>query len=849
MKTFILALKHATRELVGGIKDFRAFVLCLMLGVGAITAASSTNININSGLNKNAQEFLGGDIQLRLSYREINESEYEAIKNVGKIGKQISMKSMGKSNNRDSENPQKTSLISLKAVDNAYPLYSSLKLNLNTDVRDSLRLQNNKWGAIIDPALRYRLGISIGDDLKIGDTIFEVRNFISKEPDRTVNFSATGPRVIISIKALKETGLIQKGSLITYIYNLKLNDVSKAKEYAEYLSETLSETEWRIRVPQNAIAGISAFVRSVTTFLTLVGLATLLVGSIGINNASRAYLHKRTENIAIMKCLGASKKQILINYGSQMAVLGLIGTLLGLVIGATTPFLTENFIEELLPINVNTIIHVDLLINAAAYGLICTALSTLIPLLRAGDTKPINLLTRLENKKYNDLPKLYIVAFLILIISSVVFIVISSPTPLITIYFLLGSLCTFILLYLAGKICIKLASEASPLLKGLPTFRLAINNIHRPGNSTISVIVSLGLGVSILIAILLIQKNLSYQIEDELPETLPSMFFIDIQPKDGQSFKANTENHLGVKSVTMAPVVRGRINKINGRAANIENVDKSAQWALRSERGLSFSNVAPAGTVITEGKKWWPSDYQGSNLLSIEEKLANGMGLKIGDTITINILGKDVKATVFNLRRVRWQSGRLNFALIFSSNSISQAPHTYVASLDASPEYEEAIRETINREHPNVTIIAVRESLELVANSLVALTRAISISIGVAIIASVLVLSSAIAANNDKRIYDSVIMKVLGASRKTIFSAYTIEFVTLGLIAAFISLLIGTAGAFLTIFFIMELEWSFHPILAIKTILASVAILLFSGFSGIWYSLSQKPADALRASA
>lgn len=849
MSSFSLAIRYAFRELRSGLGGFKIFIACLALGVAAIAGAGSLNQAIQKGLEDDAQLLLGGDVQARMTYREVNAEERAALEAAGDVSAQISMRSMARSVDLSSGETRERTLIELKAVDGLYPLYGTLDLDPQLPLSDVLAQRDGYWGTAVDPVLKTRLDITVGDIIKVGEASLQVRTFINKEPDRVISFATAGPRVMVARGAMAETELIQPGSLISNIYNVRINPGVDADELRESLKVDFPDAGWRLRGLRQAAQSLEIFLDNVTLFLTLVGLTALLTGGIGVANASRAYLDGRMTTIATLKCLGAPGDLIFTIYAIQLTVLSVIGIVLGLLIGAGVPFIAANSIGGMLPVDAQFGIYADPLIKAAVFGVLSAAVFALWPLAKARDIPAVALFRQFLSDINRWPRRRYLVGLVILGAALGAFTVFTADKPSFAFFFVAGAALSLVLFRFAAGGVMKLAANMSNkrggITSGRPTLRLAMANLYRPGNPTTSVVLSLGLGLSVLVCIALLESNLNAQINGELPEQAPTMFFIDIQPTQTERFSEIVEAQEGVEKVTLASMIRGRIAKIDGVKAADANVTPEARWATRGERGISQSAVMPENAHLLEGE-WWAEDHDGKNLLSIDAQVAEGMYLGIGDTLTVNILGREITAEIANLRDIRWESGTMNFALIFSPNALQGAPGMYIATVNSADGTEEAIERAVVDELPNVTIVQVREALEILEQVLGALGTAVRVTAAVAIVAGALVLAGAIAAGHSRRIYESVVLKVLGATRADVLKAFVFEYCLLGLATGAIAAAVGSLSAWAVLIFVMKIDWILFPGIVGGVIVACIAATLMAGFAGVWRALGIKAAPLLR---
>lgn len=849
MPSFSLAARYAFRELRSGLSGFRIFIACLALGVAAIAGAGSLNQAIQSGLEEDAQLLLGGDVQARLTYREVNAEERAALEAAGDVSGQITMRSMARSVDSTTGDTRERTLIELKAVDNLYPLYGALDLSPALSLSEVLAQRDGMWGTAVDPVLKSRLKIEVGDIIRVGEAALEVRAFINKEPDRVISFATAGPRVMVAQGAMPETELVQMGSLITYLYNVRVTNGGDPEAIKESLKTDFPDAGWRIRGLRQAAQSLEIFLDNVTLFLTLVGLTALLTGGIGVANASRAYLDGRMTTIATLKCLGAPGDLIFTIYAIQLTVLSVIGIALGLLIGAGVPFVAANSIGGMLPVEARFGVYSGPLIKATVFGILSAAVFALWPLAKARDIPAVALFRQFLSEIRRWPRKRYMAALIILGTALGAFTVLTADRPSFAFFFVIGAALSLVLFRFAASGVMKLAANMSSkrggVTSGRPTLRLAMANLYRPGNPTTSVVLSLGLGLSVLVCIALLEANLNAQINGELPDQAPSMFFIDIQPNQADDFREIVQAQPGVDKVMLASMIRGRIAKVDGVNTADAVIAPDARWAVRGERGISQSATMPENAHLVQGE-WWAPDHDGNNLLSIDTRVAEGMGIGIGDTLTVNILGREITAEIANLRDVRWESGSMNFTLIFSPNALQGAPGMYIATVNSQDGVEEAIERAVVDEMPNVTIVQVREALEILEQVLGALGTAVRVTAAVALVAGALVLAGAIAAGHARRIYESVVLKVLGATRADVLRAFVFEYCLLGLATGGIAAAVGCLSAWAVLIFVMKIEWIMFPTIVGGVVAACILVTLLAGFAGVWRALGIKAAPLLR---
>ncbi len=847
-RTLPLPLRFALRELRGGVKGFRIFLACIAIGVAAIAGATSLNESVEAGIEGDAQPLLGGDLQARLTSRPVNAEEYDALDRTGDVSALVQMRSMARVEDAAGEVTGRT-LIELKAVDRAYPLYGSLDLQPAMPLAEALAQKNGHWGAVVDAGVLARLHLQLGDLVKVGEAALEVRAVITREPDKAITFATAGPRLMISTDALPATELVQTGSLGEYTYNVRLTGTETSDQARARLLNEFPRSGWRIRGLNQAAQGLDAFLDNVTLFLTLIGLTALLTGGIGVANAVRAHLVSRMNTIATLKCLGAPADTVFAIYLIQLSLLASAGVVIGLVLGAAVPLAAAQGLAGMLPVQIKFGIYPMALAKAATFGVLTSALFGLWPLARARDIPPVALFRNIfAGGSAWPRPK-YLVMIAIVAIALGVFTVATADRPIFALYFVMGAAASLLLFRLAAMVVMRLAARLSRGARGpaagRPTLRLALANLYRPGAPTTTVVLSLGLGLSVLVAIALLETNLRAQIDNGLPADAPSMFFVDIQPQQVDDFKKLVQPLPGVNKVIAASMIRGRISKIKGVPAEDAKVEPNSRWAIRGERGLSYSATLPENAKLASGQ-WWAPDHTGENLVSIDEAVARDLHLALGDEITVDILGREITAKVASTRDIRWQSGTMNFTLVFSPNALEGAPGYYIATINTDAGAEDKVEDAVLKAMPNVTVIQVREALEMLRKVLGTLGVAVRLTAGVALVAGALVLAGAIAAGHARRIYESVVLKVLGATRRDVLKAFVFEYLLLGGATGIIAAVVGSLAAWAVVTRVMRIGWTISVPLIAGVIASCILVTLIAGFTGTWRAMGTKAAPHLR---
>lgn len=839
MNHLTLALRLARRELRGSLGDFRVFLACLALGVAAIAGVGSVSDAMHTGISRDARQLLGGDISIRMTHRTMPAEARETLSQSGRVSEAVTMRAMARPRSGD-----RRTLVELKAVDGIYPLIGAVALEPAIPLAKALEERDGAMGAIIDPSLKRRLGLAIGDRLRIGEHDFEVRAELIKEPDRTIRFATFGPRVMISSAALERTGLVTEGSLVNYHYRIEFPATTNIDAWTKGFEAAYPKAGWRIRRIDNAAPGFDRFIGRVTQFLTLVGLTALLVGGVGIANAVRGFLDQRTGTIATLKCLGAPGDLIFSIYLLQVMILASVGVLIGAAIGAVAPPLTAHLLSGVFPVTIPLGVYWKPILIAALFGYVTTLAFAVWPLGRAREVQAAQLFRALIVPP-EGLPRpIYILltAAAALTLSAMAFF--ATDDAKLAGFFIGGAAGVLVIFGGGTTLLLRLLRRLpSPRHPGL---RLAIANLHRPGSATPSIVLSLGLGLTVLVAVALVQTNMAHQITQQIPKQAPSYFFIDIQPHQVEPFGGLVQSITGVEKLESTPMVRGRIVKIAG--VPVENVkpDKDIAWAVNGDRGLTYAARIPESAKIVAGE-WWPEDYSGPPLISFDANVARGLGIGVGDTITLNVLGRELTATIGNLRHIDWATLGMNFVFVFAPGTLEAAPHSVISAVYAEEgDAEEAVQRAVTDAFPNVSAIRVKDALENANRILDAVATAVRTTASVTLLAGILVLAGALATGQHRRVHDAVILKVLGATRRRVVISYLAEYTILGLLTAVVAGLVGTLIGRFIVTELMRAEFVVSISAIIMTVAVSLICTIGLGLIGTWRALGMKAAPLLR---
>ncbi|TCP44382.1 ABC transporter permease [Rhodovulum marinum] len=834
-----VAIRIARRELRGGLRGFYVFLACLALGVAAIAAVGSVRESIEGGLKREGAVLLGGDAEMSLTYRYAEPEERAWMDATAtRVSEIVDFRSMvvverGAVTERG--------LTQVKGVDGAYPLYGRVELDPPIPLDEALAGN----GAVMERVLADRLGLTPGDDFRLGTAEYRLSAILTREPDGAGDGFGLGPRLLIRTEALEGSGLLAPGTLFETKYRLALPEGADMAALEARADARFADRGMRWRDARNGAPGMTRFVDRMGSFLVLVGLAGLAVGGVGVSAAVRAYLDGKTEVIATLKTLGAEGRTILLAYLIQIGTLAGLGIAVGLVLGALAPILAAPFIQAQLPVPVEVQVHPGPLAEAALYGILTALLFTLWPLARTEEVRAAALFRDVSGRVRVWPRPIYVAATGALAALLIGVAAWFSGVPKLALWSAFGIVAALGLLALAAVGLRRLARRLARarFLRGRTSVRLALGAVGGPAGETTSVVLSLGLGLSILAAIGQIDANLRSAIQQELPERAPSYFVVDIQPEQLDGVLTRLTGDPGVSKVETAPMLRGVITRINGRPAKEVAGD---HWVIRGDRGVTYSAAPPEGTIVNAGQ-WWPEGYDGPPQMSFADEEAEEIGLKLGDEVTVNILGRDITATVTSFRAVDFSTAGIGFVMAMNPAALMGAPHTHIATIYAEPEAEAAILRDLASAYPNITAIRVRDAIDRVAEVLGSLAAAIGYGASATLVTGVIVLIGAAAAGERARIFESAVLKTVGAVRGQVLAYFALRSAMLGAAAGAVAIVAGGVAGWAVMEFVMMGGYEFEPGSAVAIVLGGALATLLAGLAFAWRPLAARPARVLRA--
>ena len=851
-----LIARFALRDIRGSLNGFGIFIACIAIGVAAITAVAAVSRGLTDGLSREGRVILGADAAFVTIQREATTAERDWLAARGMVTPVAYLRAMARADDGASV------LVEGKSVDSAWPVHGNVITVPQKPMAELLAEKDGVFGAVADPLLFARLNAKVGDVVSVGERRFRLAAELVSEPDKLAGGLGFGPRLLLSEDGLRASKLLQPGSLVRWSYRVTLAgtpDETAIERLIAGAKDTFPQAGWEVRSRMNAAPQFARQIDRFTQFLTLIGLTALMVGGVGVANATQGFVERKRPDLATLKSLGATGGFVFALTLTEVMVLAFVGSIIGLVVGSALPFALISLFGHLLPLPLTPSLYATELVRGLAYGLLTALAFSIWPLGCAHDV-PVSALFRDVVDRNTRWPRLrYITMTVVAVVALVALAIAFSWDRRIATIYVAAAAGAFILLRGVGYGVMALARRV-PRPNNTEA-RLALSNLYRPGALTPSVTLSLGLGLTLLVAIGLMDSNLRKQLSSSLPEKAPSFFFLDIANTEVERFEAFLRQTAGDVTIDRVPMMRGRIVAVKGIAADAYKAGENAAWVLEGDRGITYSETIPTNSKVVAGE-WWPQNYRGRPLVSMTKDIADGLKLNVGDELTVNVLGRNITVQIASIRSVEWRTVGINFVMVFSPNTFAGAPHTHLATLAFPPKgdldpnttqttetgqtREATLARAVAVSFPAVSSVQVKDVLQAASDLVGQLTLAMRGASGIALLSSILVLAGALAAGRVARIKDAVVLKTLGATRRQLFIAYSMEYGLLGLIAAGFGLLAGSAAAYGIVTQVMRLpfamDWS---ITAISLVLA-LFITVILGLVGTWRILGQKPAPYLR---
>jgi putative ABC transport system permease protein len=834
------ALRLALRQARGGRRHLAALFACVALGVGALVAVGTLGAGLEATLAREAKALLGGDVELRAA-RPLPADAEAALAGLARDGGRVVRVSELVAMARAPAGGASL-LVELKAPSAGYPLYGALATAPAVPLATLLEGD----GVIVQRDVLERLGVALGDRLTVGEATLTIRGVVEAEPDRSASLVRLGPRVFLSPSALERAGLVTFGSRVRYRALVRLPGGLRAGDTRAALAREIADPGVRVAAYDESQPGLRRFFSQLTLYLGLVGLASLLVGGIGVAAAVSAFVARQVPTIAALKALGAETRTLVATYLIQTQAVALAASLVGAGLGLAAQPLLASAIAGLVPFALEPRLEPWTLARAIVMGLLTTLLCTWAPLAAVRAVPAWLLLRREVEPSARGAGPRTLVPVVVGLAALAMWQAGSLKTGAI---FVGAALAALLALAALARGLTALAARA-PRARGL-AWRHGLAALGRPGGHAPRVVVALGVAVMLLLTIALLEGVLGRQIDYEQRREAPSFFFLDVQPDQVDDFGRLVERTTGARPA-FTPVVRARLAAVDGVRVTREAVerrrgrDEEGRWYFTREYALTWAEAAPATSTLTAGRGWTPAEGGARALASVEETAARHLGVRPGSRLTFDVQGVDIEVEVAGVRRVDWQSLTTNFFFVLSPAALAGAPATWVATTRVAGGQEAALQNAVVAAFPNVTAIPLRDVLERVAAVLADIAVAVRLVAFFTLGAGVVVLAGALAATRSQRLYDSVVLRTLGATRGLVARAFAVEYGLLGAAAGLGGAGLATVLAWAVVRWVLDAPWSFDPVVLLVGVAASVTLAIAVGFLVTFRLLGQKPLPVLR---
>ena len=841
--------------------------------------------NVEQTILGDARGLLGGDIEL--SWRRTMSQNGQDVLNslserkitVSHITEFAAMAAVESNQAQDHGTNTASQLVELKALDSWYPLYGNLLVEPAQSIEQLLAPVQRDcqrtpcFGAIAQESLLIRLNVSLGSELRIGQTNFIIKGILRKEPDKIATAFSLGPRIMISREALEATDLVKTGSRIHERYRLRLVASANLERWLGELRGRLSKEGVQVNSYRDAQPRLRRFLDQLTLYLGLIGMTILWVGGIGVACTVQGFITQKTPIIATLKTLGADSSQVISIYLTQSLLLGCIGSLAGGILGTGLhqglPLLLQGIIPDTFSVDPT----LTPILRGIAVGTLATLAFSLWPLLAIRSVSPslifrqdidramthtkplswtVTLITVLKNWWKDRVQRMTS----LLIGGCLLGLAIWQAHSLSLGLFFAGAFIVGILALLGGS------SVLFWVLRRIHfpqqwLLRHSTHNLQRPGNFTKAMTLAIGIGIMLMTTLVTVQQTLLHLIEDQIPTSAPSFFFIDIQPDQEAPFKQIVEQHIPESDYDLVPVVRSRLTAIDEQSINPEDhKGKRNGWYFTREYVVTTFQTLPKDNLLTQGQWWDNSSLQDSSgsaqtlnhvpLVSVEEEAAKHLGLSLGSTLTLNIQGVPFVAKVSSLRKVDWGSFSMNFFMIVEPGALDGAPITYIATARVPQTVEITLQQAIVATMPNITAIHVGDVLNNIAKIFRQLAMGIQALAILCLITGAVVMIAAISINRYRRVHELAILKALGGSRGLLLFSLGTEFGLIGGFAGVIGLGLGCLLSWSILYFFFDLSWVINMSVLLTGLLMTIVLTLFTGFLGTYRLLGFPPLSVLR---
>jgi putative ABC transport system permease protein len=797
------------RDWRGG--ELGVLLAALVIAVAIVTGISAFTSRLQNSLEQESHRFLAADRVVSGSSDFDPAWQQRAAGEGLRVARTLSFPSMVYAGDEDMY------LSAVKAVSASYPLRGELVRSAQPFGEMERVSHGPKPGEVwMDSRLFPLLDVDIGEWVTIGETEFMVSAAVRSEPDQSSSFFGFGPRVLMHYDDIPATGVVQPGSRVEYRL-LLAGAENRLQDVVQWLEPQL-EGGQRLLDVKNSQQNIGGALQRAEQFLLLAGSLGVVLAGVAIALAARRFSERHYDYVAIMKSLGATSVTINKLYGSSLLLLGSTATLLGCSLGWLMQAGFFSLFAEALPITPGDSGLRPYLVGAAT-AMVCLLSFAWPPLQRLGKVSPLRVLRR-------DMPaegRRALTDYGIGLAAIVLLMLWYSADWTLTLAVVAGLLSSAGLAALGALLLLRGGRLAG--MRAGSIWRLALAGLQRRGGANTLQVVIFSMAIMLLLILALVRTSLIEEWQMQLPEGTPNHFLINIAPEEVNQVRESLTAR-AVLSQPLYPMVRGRITHING--APLGRSDDPEEGRRERETNLTWSAALPPGNELTAGQ-WWDSESTQA-LVSIEQGMAERMRIAVGDSVTYKIGARELQVTVSSIRELEWESMQPNFFMIFPPGVLQGFPATFMTSFYLDSSDKQFLNHFI-REFPTVTVVEMDVVINQVQTIISQVSAAIELVLGVILVAGGLVLIAGVQASVDSRLYESAILRALGASRRLILGGLVIEFAALGLFAGLLATIAAELSVSILQIQVLDMSYTPHPLLWVVGPIVGVVII---GGLGVW---------------
>ena len=846
MRAIWAALRIGLLDLRGDVRRFVLLVVCLAVGTALISGVNSVGTSIAIAVDASAAELMGGDLELSRADRPATAAEIDRMGSFGAVASLVDT-------NVRAQTPTGDAFVDLAVAGETYPLVGrvdSAQLPSGGAVADFLSAVDDVPGALVSPVMLDQLGIAVGDTFELGGTTFQARGTLAKLPDAAVRGFRLGLTTLISAEGFatvsdRTSPLPGLGSWFRYKILLDGRDAEVAR--AE-LEAAFADTGWTIRSARDGLGPMVRYYDLFMRFLVIVGLGSLLIGGVSVWTSMQAYIAERANVIAILRSMGADRWRVFVHFFAQVATLAAIGVGIGLLTGGGVAYFILPLVGNAVGIPLMPAVHLQPLLIAAGAGFVTAFGFAYLPLQQAQAIRPVHLFRskglsappvdwKALLASWQVLPLLAgLLAFLLLALAM------TGDIALVGAF--AGASAVAALLF---QLFVTLVQWSLRRVPAPPTrvLRHALRSIAGAGSNTASVVIAAGMALTMLIVVLVLQGNLRQEFLGASSFDVPTFVASDLFPDEVETLKSLASPGSDITQFVATPMLRGALTQIAGvPVSQTKTRGPEATFLLSGEVPLTFRTEMPVSSKLVEGQ-WWPAGYTGPGLVSLHQSLRAGLGVEIGDTLTFDIFGESITATIASFRDYSWQGG-IDFLATFSPGVLDQFPTTLFAAVTTEAGREETVERSLASAVPDVRFVAIGDTLEQITSALSQLSFAALLVGGLAVGNGLLVLVGSLATGRRQREADTVIAKVLGTTRGELLATAFVQYLILAILAAIPATVIGITLAWVVSLIMLDVDFTLSSGIVLAVLAVAAALTALLGATTILRAASARPARLLR---